>query len=326
MMESALVTGATGFIGRHLVRRLMADRVPLRVLVRNPDVLDDRVRRHTDVVQADIRDRVRLREATEGMHTVFHLAACARAWSRDRREFHAVNVDAVESLLEAAYDSDVQRIVHASTVLTLPPYRKAPGRIGARDLTPYERTKRAGEALVASYAAGGRHAVIVHPTRVYGPGPLNDANAMTRVIALYMAGRFRVRIADGDVLANYVHVEDVAIGLQLAAERGHTGAHYPLGGPDNVSLRGFLALVAELGGKPYGTLAVPRVAALAAAHMEKLKGRLGGQASLTPEWIRVFLEDRRVDIGPSRRDLAYRPRPLRRGLRETIGWLRDNGR
>ncbi len=320
MSGLTLVTGATGFIGSYLVRQLVALGATVRVLARRPERLSEQLRQRVDVVEGDVRDRSAVVAAVNGAHTVLHLAACARAWSKDPAEFEDVNVRAVEILLEAAYSSAVERLVHVSTVLTLSPYRRAPINGSAQQLTPYERSKRAAERLVESYGADGRHAVVVHPTRVYGPGPLNDANAVTRVIALYLKGRFRVRVADGDVLGNYVHAADVASGILLAAERGRSGAHYVLGG-ENVSFRAFLDLVGQLGGVRPRVFALPPAVALAAAHAAQLWGRVGGTAPITPGWVRVFLEDRRVDIAAARRELGYNPRPVRQGVAETIDWL-----
>jgi farnesol dehydrogenase len=249
---------------------------------------------------------------------VLHLAACARAWTRHRDEFAAVNVQAVTMLLEAAQNAGVERLVHVSTVLTLPGLRPVPGR----PRTPYEETKLIGERLVDAYAATGRHAVVVHPTRVYGPGPLNDANGVTRLVALYLDGPLVPRLDDGDVLANYAHAADVAAGILLAADRGRSGAHYVLGG-ENCSLGGLLRLVGELSGIRRQVVAIPRPAALAAAHAAVLWGRLGGSAPITPTWVRSYFEDQRVDVAPTCRALGYRYRPLRQGLQETITWLRD---
>lgn len=320
MSGLVLVTGATGFIGTYLGRQLVAEGRPLRVLARRPAALDASLRGRAETVTGDVRDPAALERAVAGVHTVLHLAACARAWSRDRSEFEAVNVHAVDALLAAAARAGVERLVHVSTVLTLPPHRPAPVNGAASRATLYEVSKRAGERLVESYAAQGRHATIVHPTRVYGPGPLTDANAVSRVIALYLSGRFRVRLDDRDVLANYVHAADVAAGIRLAAERGRAGAHYLLGG-ENISFRDFLALVGDLGGGRRRVMALPMPAALAVAHAAEWWGRLGGTAPLTPSWVRVFLEDRRGDIGPAQADLGYAPRPLRTGLTETIAWL-----
>lgn len=323
MSAPILVTGATGFIGGHLIRQLLETDRPVRALVRRPELLSAELRGRLDVRRGDVRDGAALAAAVRGCGTVLHLAACARAWARDSREFFAVNVAAVDALLRAARAAGVERLVHVSTVLTLAPFRPAPGAGAGR--SPYEETKIAGERLVEAYAAAGRHAVIVHPTRVYGPGSLTDANAVTRVIALYLSGRFRVRLADGDVLGNYVHAGDVARGIRLAAERGRPGAHYLLGG-ENASFRALLDLVAELGGVRRRTLALAPTVAFALARAAELWGALGGTAPITREWVRVFLEDRRGDIAPARGDLGYAPRPLREGVAETIAWLREQRR
>lgn len=154
-----------------------------------------------------------------------------------------------------------------STVLTL-------ARPRARTATAYETTKLAGERLVE----GSSRAIIVHRTRVYGPGPLNDANGVTRVVAAYLAGRFRVRLADDDVEANYVHVDDVAAGIILVARRGSAGVHYTLHG-ENVSLRALLEKVAAVSGTRRRVWPVPPRLGLAAAATAELCGRCGGHAS-----------------------------------------------
>jgi dihydroflavonol-4-reductase len=320
-----LVTGASGFIGARVVDRLLAADATVRVLVRDPARLAPGVRARVACVAGDLRDSAALSRAVAGAHTVLHLAAVARAWVRDEREFAAVNERATAALLLAARRAGVARLVHVSTILTLPPFRAAGLSGEAARLTPYETSKRAAEQLVADYTASGGDAVIVHPTRVLGPGPLTDANAVSRVIALYLAGRFRVRLDDGDVLANYVHVDDVAQGILLAARRGTRGAHYVLGG-ENASFRGLLQAVAETSGVMRRVLAVPAGAALAAARAAQWWGRLGGTAAITPAWVRIFLEDRRVDVEPVHRALGYTPRGLAAAVGQTVAWLRSGAR
>lgn len=324
MTEHVLLTGATGFIGRYLVRRLVQDGVRLRVLARQPEQLPSGCLSSIEVMRGDVRDRRLLHEAVRGVDTVLHLAACARAWCQDRKEYRTVNAAAVKDLLDAVEGAGVKRLVHVSTILTLPPYRAAAVRGAANRPTPYETTKLDGERLVRAYAASGGHAVIVHPTRVYGPGPLTDANGVTRAISLYLDGKLRIRLADDDALANYVHAADVAEGIVLAARRGVSGNHYVLGG-DNASFSELLALASELSGIEHMTFTLPARAALAAGRAAELWGHLGGTAPITTRWIRVLLEDRRADIQPTRDALAYRPRSLRTGLSETIRWLRAAG-
>jgi len=311
-----LVTGATGFIGQHLVRRLLAQDARVRVLCRRPEALPGELRARVEVMAGDLRDGEAVRRSVAGVHTVLHLGACARAWSADPHEFRAVNLDAVAELLAAAEREGVQRLVHVSTVLTMRLEEKR-----GRSLTPYEATKLEGERLVEACPA----AVIVHPTRVYGPGPLNDANGVTRVIAAYLTGRFRVRLADGDVQANYVHVHDVADGIVLAARRGRPGAHYVLGG-ENASLAGLLAAVAELSGVRRRVYPIHPRLAVAAAGAVEMWGRLGGQVPITRDWVRLFLEDQRVDTTLTDAELGHTPRGLAAGLSETLEWLRGDAR
>lgn len=320
MSGRIFVTGATGFIGTYLLRRLVASDQPVRVLARRPNALPPDLRDRVEMVVGDVRRRDALARGIRGAHTVLHLAAFARAWSPNLKDFVSVNVDAVRTLLELAEAERVAHLVHVSTILTLPPFRLAPINGRSQRATPYERTKRQGEALVHAYVTTGRHAVIVHPTRVYGPGPLHDANGVTKAIDLYLRGRLRVRLADRDVLGNYVHADDVAAGIALAATRGRAGAHYILGG-ENASFRQLLDLAARLSGVRRAVVPLPPRTAVAVARAATAWGRLTGRCQVTPGWIRIFLEDRRADISAARDDLGYRPRRLEDGLRETLAWL-----
>jgi nucleoside-diphosphate-sugar epimerase len=310
MSSLTLVTGATGFIGQRVIRKLVQRGESVRVLVRRPQLLPTAIAGRVEIVQGDIRDRSTLERAVAGSHTIIHLAACARAWSPDPREFSAVNVEAVDMLLDASEHHHVRRIVHVSTVLTL-------SRPGSRALTPYEATKIAGERLMDRSGC----AIIVHPTRVYGAGPLNDANGVTRLIAAYLSGRFRVRLDDGDVQANYVHADDVADGILLSARHGTVGAHYALHG-ENASLRTLLAMVARISGKQRRVFAVAPAAVIAAAGAAEWCGRIGLPVPITRDWVRLFLEDQRVLKDTTATLTDYAPRPLEAGLSDTISWLR----
>ena len=106
---------------------------------------------------------------------------------------------------------------------------------------------RGQQAEVISHVAGGQDAIIVRPSRVYGPGPWNDANGATRLAALYLRGRLRVSLADGGVQANWVHVDDVAEGIERAARKGVAGETYNLGG-ENASLAQYLECIGDVAG------------------------------------------------------------------------------
>jgi farnesol dehydrogenase len=319
--DPVLVTGASGFIGRHLVRQLLDAGHSVRVLVRDHEPLQPVIDR-VDLVTGDLTEPHTIERAVRGARSILHLAACARAWVVDRSEYTRVNVGAVDSLLRAARRHDVERLVHVSTVLTLPPYREAAVNHGAQRPTPYERTKREGEELVRRYVEEGRHAVIVHPTRVYGPGPLTDANAVTKSIVLYARGRLRVRLNDGDAQANYVHAEDVARGIMLAGQRGQAGARYVLGG-ENATFAGLLARVDAIAGIHRWVVPLPPALAVGVGAAAEWWGRVTGTAPFTARWVRSLLEDRRAAVASAMHDLGYAPRSLDQGLQETIAWLRS---
>ena len=313
MRELTLVTGATGFIGQHVLGRLVERGDCVRVFVRHPEMLPSTSLARVQVVLGDMRDGAALDQAVRGASTVLHLAACARPWCRHPEEFEQVNLHAVGNLVAAAQRHGIGRFVHVSTVLTILPHNTRP-------LTMYERTKLAGERLAEQCEV----ATIVHPCRVYGPGPLNDANGATKVIAAYLAGHFPFRLVDNDVLANYVHVDDVAAGILLAARRGQAGAHYALGGDENVSLRELLARVASLSGVHHRVWPIRPGLALAGAAVTEAWGRLGGSVPISRDWVRLFLEDQRLTGYAS--PPGYTPRPLDVGLAETIAWLRGERR
>jgi nucleoside-diphosphate-sugar epimerase len=190
--------------------------------------------------------------------------------------------------------------------------------------TPYEESKRAADRLIADYVGRGGDAVTVHPTRVFGPGPLHDANGATRLIAGYLAGWCRFRLADGDVRGNYVFVDDVAAGMVLAAHRGVVGGCYTLGG-ENISVSGLLSVIDRVAGTQRWTLPLPPRVAAVVAGVAELGGHTGFAPFITRGWIRTYLQDHAVSIDGTVRDLGYRPRTLQAGVRETVRWLR-NGR
>lgn len=273
-----------------------------------------------DFVQGDLQNRTATAEAMKGVDTVLHLAALATAHNADPNRYMLDNAKAVGMLLDEAGRAGVRRFVHVSTIAAVPPV-KAATQWGIRHRpTPYALSKIASEDLVRQYAAAGHEAVIVRPTRVYGPGPWNDANGTTQMIAMYLSGRFRFRLADGGVQANYVYVKDVARGIVLAAEHGHSGAAYQLGG-QNAPLTEFLQTISDVSGIQRRVMPLPVQLVAPAAHLGECWGKMGGHPSLTPEWLNNFLEDRPVDISRSCRDLGYEPLSLRQGIAKTLPWL-----
>ncbi len=323
-MTLAVVTGATGFIGRHLVHRLLLDGVPVRVLVRERGArragtarlgapLD---RSGVQLAWGDVTDPVAVARALEGADTVYHLAGYALAWARNERVFHDANVRGTENVCRAAREHGVRRLVHISTELVA----------GDPDdprlqLTAYQRTKLEGDRAVTAYFDADGAGVIVRPTRVFGPGVVSQSNSVTRLIDLYRRGLFRLRIADGGARANYVHVDDVIDGTLLAAGGETNGADYTLGG-ENATLPQFLSAIGAATGTERTVLSVPQGLALSVAAVAEALGYVGIHPFITRDWAELLCIDRPASSDRAREELGYRPRGLAEGVRDTVRWLR----
>ena len=183
--------------------------------------------------------------------------------------------------------------------------------------------------------------VILRPTRLYGPGPLNPANSVTKIIALYRRGLFRVLVrkpASRSLLstlpwrggqgvsdrrearANYVYVDDVVAGMLLTAERGTRGAAYLLGG-ENLTLRELLGLVDEATGTHHGVLPLACPVARTVARLCELGALLGIEPLITRDWLDVLTEDRPMSAAKAQAELGYTPHNARDGVAATVAWL-----
>jgi dihydroflavonol-4-reductase len=240
---NVFVTGATGFVGSHVARELRS---------RGADVRDERV---------DLLDRPGLRAAFEGCDAIVHVAALY-SYDAPAIELELVNIGGTRTVLAAAGEAGVKRVVHCSTAGTCGP---VPGRPATEEdeppawelEVPYKRTKLAAERLALE---GG--AIVVNPTTPVGEGD-RKPTPTGRMIAGVARGRLRGYVATTGL--NVVDVRDVARGHALALEHGEPGQRYLLGGVD-LSLADLFAAVARLAGRPRPRVRVPyAVAEMAAA-------------------------------------------------------------
>ena len=325
--RTIFVTGATGFIGTKLVNELVRLGHTVHALTRstsNTDGLkDDRIK----LVTADLSDLNSLKSAMKGCSQVYHLAAYAKNWSRDRSVFFKYNVDGMKNVLEAARRVGAERVVFTSTIVTFGP--TPPNVVGdemiprmtTRYYTEYEESKAVAEQEALRYAAGGFPVVIVNPTRVYGPGKLTEGNSVTLMIDMYDKGKVPVLLNRGANVGNYVLVDDLVRGHILAMERGHIGERYILGG-ENVPLKRFFEIVNEVSCKRHFQLSLPARFAMLYAGFEKKKAELlGWYPQITPGWVETFLQDWAYSSAKAERELGYTVTPLREGIRMTYDWL-----
>jgi len=313
---SALVTGAAGFIGNHVVAELVRVGAEVRAF--------DRARASggllatgAEFVEGDILDRDALARAMSGCDAVFHLAA-VYSYSRARAgAMHAVNVEGTRAVLDAAARAGVRRVVHTSSCATCGPVA---GRAATEadaapswDLAvPYKRTKLEAERLALAAAHDGLDVVVVNPTTPVGPGD-RGLTPTGQMVADVARGRARAYLRGGAL--NVVAVQDVAAGHVLAFEHGRRGERYLLGG-ENLSLREVFAAVARAAGRPAPRIGVPWAVAYAAARAGDAALRAVGRepSLLVVDEVRLARLPMTFDDAKARRELGYTSRPAREAL------------
>ncbi len=261
----ALVTGAGGFIGAHVVAALLAGGAQVRAFDRDPGT-EERLPGGAEHVRGDVLDPHALRRAMQGCDAVFHLAAVYSYDREDAALMRLVNVEGTRAVLDAALRGPRRRIVHTSSCATCGPVA---GRAATeQDLpappelrVPYRQTKLQGERLALRAARDGGDVLVVCPTVPVGAGDRRPTPTGKMIVDV-ASGRARGYLARSAL--NVVGVGDVAAGHVLAHERGRAGERYLLGG-ENLTVGEVFRVVAEAAGLPRPRLPVPWPAAIAAA-------------------------------------------------------------
>jgi dihydroflavonol-4-reductase len=320
-----LVTGATGFVGSHIVRQLLERGERVRVLVRPTSSLRALDGLGVEVARGDLRDASSVRDATRDVRRVFHVAADYRLWARDPGEIYESNVLGTHNLLSAV-DTGVERIVYTSTVATI-----AVPRDHLQDETTdasldemighYKRSKFLAERAVLDAAARGVPVVIVNPTTPVGPGDWRPTPT-GQVILDFLGRRMPAYVQTG---LNVVPVEDIARGHLLAAERGRIGERYILGGR-NMTFKEILDALAMLSGQSAPRICLPWRAAMAVGYADQLVARMRGREPRIPlEGVRMARHRMWVRCTKAERELGFQPGSVEGALQRAIRWYGQNG-
>ena len=323
----ALVTGATGFVGAAVARALLAAGLPVRVLARPSSDRRNLAGLDVEIAEGSLEDVASLAKAVVDCRYLFHVAADYRLWVPDPAAMFRANVEGTRFLMEAALDACVERIVYTSSVATLGVV--AGGNAdeatpsGASDMIgPYKQSKFAAEQAVrALVLERGLPAVIVNPSTPVGPGDVRPTPT----------GRLIVEAAKGkmpgyvDTGLNIVHVDDVAAGELLAAERGIVGERYILGG-ENLSLAEILGEVARVAGRRPPALKIPYALVLPIAVGAELAARLTGREPFTTlDGVRMSRKKMYFSSAKAMHELGYAPQPARRAIADAVAWFDANG-
>jgi dihydroflavonol-4-reductase len=323
----ALVTGATGFVGAAVARRLLGNHWQVRVLARRGSDRRNLQGLNVEVIEGDLTDVDSLKHAVRGCEGLFHVAADYRLGARDPAQLYRANVDGTRNVLSAAHRSGVQRIVYTSSVATIGiPADGTPGDEGTANsvenmIGHYKRSKYLAEEVAREAAREGISVVIVSPSTPVGPGDLKPTPTGQLVLDA-AAGRMPAYVDTG---LNIVHVDDVAAGHLLAYERGNAGERYILGGED-MSLRNILVQISTLVGRKPPRVRLPYGVVLPIAYVAEGFAKISGRSGrITLEGVRMSRKRMFFSSAKAARELGYTARPPVHAFEDAIRWFRDNG-
>jgi nucleoside-diphosphate-sugar epimerase len=310
--DLALVTGATGFIGSHLVRRLVATGRRVRVLCRPPSEgkLPRKLRDRIDVSLGDLTDEKSLERATRGVACVYHAAGEVSDWGPPSR-FDAVNVRGTRSLLEASRRAGARRLVHMSSFVVFgvpsPPSLDDDSPYG-RGRDSYTRTKIEGEtSALAFHRETGFPVTVLRPTVVYGAGGtwLEEPMRMMRRGMFFLIG-------GGRGTCHPCYIENLLDAVALAAEHPHAvGRGWLVSDDDPISFREYFAAVSSLASAPEVGRSIPTFAARAVASCLEAGARVLGtrrRPLLTQTAVDLVTSESRLSIRRIRDELGFVPR------------------
>jgi dihydroflavonol-4-reductase len=314
----ALVTGANGFTGSHLVKALVQRGATVTAYVRPSSQLDRLSSLPIHYAYGDITDQLALKAAMEGVDTVFHTAAYVELGLVNETKMEQVNIRGTQAVLAAAKAARVSKMVYCSTIGI---YGDTQGQVvdetfkrtQAGFSSAYDRTKYLAQKAVDAAAQKGFDVVSVMPSGIFGA----DDPHFGPVVQLFLKGKLKVW-AGGDRITGIVHVDDLAEAMILAAERGTRGEHYIISAGEMTTREMFQRFSEATG------LAVPRevpkpLVRLLGELLDPLGHLWGWQPPLSKERVH-YIYDRcvRVDAAKARTELGWQPRSVAETLQELV--------
>lgn len=322
-----LVTGATGFLGAWLVRRLLDEGHDVRIIKRAKSSLEELEGLKLDIVPGDVTDRASLGAACRGVDSVFHLAGLVAYTRAQRAAMELVNVEGTRNVVDACRENGVRRLLHMSSVVAVG--ASFDGKVPLNENSPYElahldlgyfETKRAAEAIVkAAVKRGEIDAVMINPSTIYGPA---DAKKGSRGVQVKVArGKFPVYPPGG---VSVVAVEDVVDAVVAAWQRGRTGERYIVSG-ENLTLKEvFERIASEAGVKP-PSIRLPRPAIFALGKLGDFLESIGKKGPINSEnaWTSVLYHW--FDSSKAKNEFGLKFKPASHSIARSVRWMKDHG-
>ena len=323
---TTLVTGASGFLGSHVARQLVARGEDVRVLMRPSSTNRAVADLSLEYVTGDLRDPASLDRAMKGVKRVFHVAADYRLWARRSKEIYESNVGGTKNLLEAAKRAGVEQLIYTSTVATIAVDRpQLPNEFTDAKLEEmvghYKRSKWMAEKEALNAAKQGLPVIVAMPTTPVGPWDWKPTPT-GKIILDFLNGKMPGYVETG---LNFVGVEECAAGHLLVAEKGKVGERYLLGA-ENLTLKSMLDVLENITGLPAPSLKIPHGLALGVAYANTALSRwVGREPGIPVEGVKIARHMMFVDCSRARRELGFKPGSVAAALERAVRWYEANG-
>jgi len=323
---TTLVTGASGFLGSHVARQLVARGEAVRVLMRASSTNRAVADLSLEYITGDLRDPASLDRALSGVNYVFHVAADYRLWAKKSRDIYDSNVEGTKNLLAAAKRAKIEKFIYTSTVATIAvdrpelPTEATDARLEEM-IGHYKRSKWMAEREALNAAKEGLPVVVAMPTTPVGPGDWKPTPT-GKIILDFLNGKMPGYVETG---LNFVGAEECAEGHLLVADKGKVGERYLLGA-QNLTLKALLDELAKITGLPAPTLKIPHGVALGVAYMNTAFSRLiGREPGIPVEGVKIAQHLMFVDCAKAQRELGYKPGSVGAALERAVRWYEANG-
>ncbi len=318
-----LITGASGFIGRHLSETLLRSGHQVRVLLRRETDEHFFSVQPTETVRGDLRSRETIDKAVSGVDVVIHLAAVLGPSQIREKIFYDVNVRATADLLKTAQKSGVRQFIYGSTVGVLGDVAGVVADESA-ECSPesvYEKTKCEAEFIVREAQSQSFNITVIRPAWVYGPG---DRRTFKLINAI--ASKKFMFVGKAGNLQHPVFISDLVTGIMLCVNNERAaGEIYHLGGPEIVTVRKLCTTAASILGVSLPRVSLPLFAAkILARFSEKIFDLAGKEAPVDRGKVDFFVKNRAYSIEKAKRELSYNPETfLEQGMTAAIKWYRE---
>jgi farnesol dehydrogenase len=306
-----LVTGGTGYLGSAIVRAL--DRAGHEPIVFARTASSARL--PGTAVDGDVRDTRAVTAAASGVDAICHTAALVALWRPDPSEFDAINVGGLQSVLSAARELRLDRLVYTSSFLALPP-ADSPHALTANH---YQRTKVAARDVARRATKEGVPVVTLYPGVIYGPGPATEGNLVGKLMRDHLAGKLPGTIGP-ERLWSFSFVDDVADAHVAALTRADAKREYVVGGV-NAPQQAIYEFLRAARGRPLPRRLPDAIAYAAGIAQEIFSSVARRPPLLTRGVVEIFSHDWSLDSSDAQSDLGLNTTPLADGLGRTLAAL-----